>query len=150
MSVFDCGCFMDVGCTCENLDHVMVPKDNRPPREPFDIAKSYANAIKKSYEFKVIEENRMAWASGFSHGEEETMRTLQAELDEVKCKLIASKVLVDLKNDEISEFKSKLERAESLLREILNQGHLAAQGGWDATNKMKSLAFKYFTGVNHD
>jgi hypothetical protein len=115
--------------------------DNKAPREPFDIAKSYANAIKKSYEFKVIEENRMAWASGYSHGEEETMRTLQAELDEVKCKLIASKVLVDLKNDEISEFKSKLERAESLLDRCEYAVSFAGEG------KLQEEIEKYFAEV---
>jgi hypothetical protein len=63
----------------------MTTPTNKSPRS-FDIAKSYANAIKKSYDFKVIEENRMAWASGFSHGEEEAYLAVKSRLE--KCEAL--------------------------------------------------------------
>lgn len=43
--------------------------------------------------------------------------------------------------NELREHKTEISRLDSGLMRILNEGNLAAQGHWDATDRMKQIAF---------
>jgi predicted nuclease with TOPRIM domain len=53
-------------------------------------------------------------------------------------------------SDVIEEYVKQTTSLRESLNQILNEGNLAAQGKWDATDKMKDIAYKELAGDKCD
>lgn len=52
--------------------------------------------------------------------------------------------------EETKKLQQRLDRAVAALRDILNEGNMATQGKWDATDDMKKLAFAALRELGED